>query len=86
MLISQPFDLEKPEFKSGEIPVFVYTNLSHSDGAWMTNYTLPVHIRYHAISEELDFAYIAFKHPTVAIRCQVIEYGMQYIGTSYIHF
>jgi len=80
VLISQDVDLEKPEFESQEFTVNIYADLFYVDSTWTSNYTLPVHLRYHAISEGIDYATMTFNQPEVAIRCQIKEYGMQYFG------
>lgn len=67
--LSNTIDVEQPEFTSTAFEALIYVNLSHSeDGSWIGGYSLPIHVRYHAISGE-DLVHVTIPSPAVAVNC-----------------
>lgn len=68
-IVRDKVDIEKPEYMSEPLTVEIFTRLYRTGEFWISNYTLPVHLRYHATSETEDFALVSFIRPEVAVRC-----------------
>lgn len=79
VLLTSAVDVEKPEFESTGFLGLVFSNLSKVDGTWIGGYTLPVHLRYHAVSRQ-DFVNVTFSNPEIAVRCINKEFGLIHHG------
>lgn len=70
--ISPEVDIEKPEYLSAAFNISIFTQpLELISGYWVTNVTLPVHIRYHRPSSDPSQYYqqVTVPDPDVYINC-----------------
>lgn len=70
--ISPEVDIEKPEYLSAAFNISIFTQaLESSTGYWVTNVTLPIHIRYHRPSSDPSQYYqqVTIPDPGVYINC-----------------
>lgn len=68
-VVKDKVDIEKPEYLSQPHTVEIFTKLHNDQEFWHSNYTLPIHLRYHATSDVEEFATVTFNTPEVAARC-----------------
>lgn len=68
---SEDIDLEKPEFLSPSLNIFVYNALKQrDDNILSSNVSLPLHVRYHRPhSYEEDYIHQSISNPEVFISC-----------------
>ncbi|XP_053392778.1 phosphatidylinositol-glycan biosynthesis class X protein-like isoform X2 [Mercenaria mercenaria] len=79
VLLSSPVDVEKPEIESTEFQGHVFSNLSRVGDKLTSSYRLPVHLRYHGISDQ-DYTTVTFTNPEVSVRCVNKKLGMPHYG------
>lgn len=64
-------DLELPEYVSQSHEIFVYRNMTHSngDGLMQANISLPIHLRYHQPRLDTEFLLVSLQPPSVMLHC-----------------
>jgi hypothetical protein len=72
-------DVEKAEFESTQFEGRIFTNLSYDGDNWTSSYILPIHLRYHSLSDQ-DYTTVTFNNPEVSVRCLNQKIGMPHYG------
>ncbi|KAL4240134.1 hypothetical protein ACF0H5_000928 [Mactra antiquata] len=78
-IVLDEVDTEKPEFESKEHSVNIFSNMTLQDNTWTADYNLPVHVRYHSVSDKL-FDTVTFTNPEISIRCFNNQLGTVHYG------
>ncbi|XP_052769123.1 phosphatidylinositol-glycan biosynthesis class X protein-like isoform X2 [Mya arenaria] len=78
--VVDPVDVEKPEVQSFEIVALVYANLTSDGDSWVASYSLPIHLRYHSISPDVDNMEVIFQKPEIFLRCNDAKSGITHYG------
>lgn len=75
---SPAVDIEKPKELSPNLVFIIYPQQFTAIGPeYVTNVTVPVHIRYHQPSSRYDTVQIQLKNPRLYLLCQVIDKSIQ---------
>ncbi|XP_033751668.1 phosphatidylinositol-glycan biosynthesis class X protein-like [Pecten maximus] len=81
--ISNPVDVEQPEYLAPSLNVSLYTSpLSDDVDSLMTSVTIPVHLRYHRPSSSSENISVIIPNPMLLLSCTAKDYTGAVIGVE----
>ncbi|CAH1794356.1 unnamed protein product [Owenia fusiformis] len=72
-VISEYIDIEKPDYESTKHDIYIYGNMTRHRGVISGEVTYPLHLRYHRLRKNVEFAEVTLKHPRVLINCSNLK-------------